>query len=98
MMLILEAVRAALAQSRQSDMRRQAAVASRRISTLTNRERQVLIAITSGRTTKEIALDLGLSVRTVEVHRARMMRRLGVKHLSEAIRLFFLADRVAVNN
>jgi two-component system response regulator FixJ len=91
-------VRAALAQSRQSDMRRQAAVASRRISTLTNRERQVLIAITSGRTTKEIALDLGLSVRTVEVHRARMMRRLGVKHLSEAIRLVFLGDRVAVDN
>jgi FixJ family two-component response regulator len=43
------------------------------------RERQVLDALMAGRATKEIAHDLGLSVRTVEVHRARMLRRLGAR-------------------
>jgi two-component system response regulator FixJ len=38
-----------------------------------------------------IAYDLGLSVRTVEVHRARMMERLGARQLSEAIRLAVMA-------
>jgi two-component system response regulator FixJ len=38
-----------------------------------------------------IAYDLGISVRTVEVHRARMMERLGVRQLAEAIRLGVMA-------
>jgi two-component system, LuxR family, response regulator FixJ len=41
-----------------------------------------------------IAYDLGLSVRTIEVHRARMMDRLGVHQLSEAIRLAVMAALV----
>jgi two-component system response regulator FixJ len=54
---------------------------------LSPREREVLEALVAGRSNKIIAADLGISVRTVEVHRARMMERLGVRQFAEAIRL-----------
>jgi two-component system response regulator FixJ len=41
---------------------------------------------------KIIAFDLEISIRTVEVHRGRMMERLGVRHLSEAIRIGVTAE------
>jgi two-component system response regulator FixJ len=61
--------------------------AVRRVSTLSARERDVLDGLLAGRSNKLIAYDLGISVRTVEVHRARMMERLGLRQLAEAIRL-----------
>ena len=60
--------------------------AVRRVSTLSARERDVLDGLLAGRSNKLIAYDLGISVRTVEVHRARMMERLGLRQLAEAIR------------
>jgi len=51
--------------------------AARRIARLSPRERQVLDKLVTGRLTKQIAYDLGISARTVEVHRARMFARLG---------------------
>jgi two-component system response regulator FixJ len=51
----------------------------------------VLVALTAGRSNKVIAHELGLSVRTIEVHRARMLERLGIRTLAEAIRLAVLA-------
>jgi DNA-binding NarL/FixJ family response regulator len=42
--------------------------------------------------TKGIAFELGLSVRTIEVHRERAVRRLGVRTMAEAIRLLTLAS------
>jgi hypothetical protein len=54
------------------------------------------MVLASSSANKQIALHLGISVRTVEVHRARMMKRLGVHQLSEAIRLFVLANSVAI--
>jgi two-component system, LuxR family, response regulator FixJ len=65
--------------------------AVRRIAELSPREREVLEALVAGASNKVIAFDLGLSVRTVEVHRARMMDRLGTHQLAEAIRLAVLA-------
>ena len=62
-----------------------------RIARLSPREREVLDALVEGASNKVIAFDLGLSVRTVEVHRARMMERLGTRQLAEAIRLAVLA-------
>lgn len=47
---------------------------------LTRREREVLEQITSGSSNKEAAADLGISYRTVEDHRANIMRKLGVKN------------------
>lgn len=64
--------------------------AAGRIATLSRREREVLDAVVAGRQSKEIAHDLGLCVRTVEVHRARMLERLGVRRLAEAVRLAVL--------
>jgi two-component system, LuxR family, response regulator FixJ len=64
---------------------------AQRIARLSPREREVLDALVAGASNKVIAFDLGLSVRTVEVHRARMMERLGTRQLSEAIRLAVLA-------
>ena len=63
-----------------------------RIAALSPREREVLDALVAGRPNKVIAFDLGISVRTVEVHRARMMERLGVRQLAEAVRLAVMAQ------
>ena len=65
--------------------------AVQRIATLSPRERDVLDGLLAGRPNKVIAFQLGISVRTVEVHRARMMERLGVRQLAEAIRLGVMA-------
>ncbi|MEZ4457938.1 MAG: response regulator transcription factor, partial [Gemmatimonadales bacterium] len=53
------------------------AAASQRLDLLTRRERDVLIGVASGKTNKEIAADLGLSVRTVESYRESLTRKLG---------------------
>jgi two-component system, LuxR family, response regulator FixJ len=65
--------------------------AAQRIATLSPREREVLDALLAGRQNKVIAFDLNISVRTVEVHRARMMERLGTKQFADAIRLAVMA-------
>lgn len=68
------------------------AAAAALINTLSKREGQVLQALVAGQPNKVIAFDLGISVRTVEVHRARMMDRLGVRQFAEAVRLSVLAS------
>jgi two-component system, LuxR family, response regulator FixJ len=73
---------------------RETAEAARRIARLSRREREVLDALVAGRPNKLIAFDLGISVRTVEVHRARMMERLGVRRLAEAVRIGIIANLV----
>lgn len=65
--------------------------ASTAISALTDRERDVLEGLAQGLPNKTIAYDLGISPRTVEVHRANLMSKLGVRSLSEALRLAFAA-------
>lgn len=62
------------------------------IDTLTPREREVLEALVAGQPNKVIAFSLGISVRTVEVHRSRMMDHLGVRQLGQAVRLSVLAS------
>jgi two-component system response regulator FixJ len=88
---LLGAIEEALTISERSARNREAAEAAKRIGTLSRRERQVLDALSAGRPNKVIAYDLGISVRTVEVHRARMLERLGIRSLAEAIRLAVLA-------
>jgi two-component system, LuxR family, response regulator FixJ len=61
--------------------------AAKRIARLSPRERQVLDGLVAGSTTKQITHDLGISTRTVEEHRARMLVRLGKRSPAEAIRL-----------
>lgn len=68
------------------------AAAALLIDTLSHREREVLEALVGGQPNKVIAFSLGISVRTVEVHRSRMMDRLGVRQLGQAVRLSVLAS------
>ncbi len=62
-----------------------------RIAALTPRERDVLRGLVAGNPNKMIAYDLGISPRTVEVHRANLMTKLEVGSLSEALRIAFAA-------
>lgn len=62
-----------------------------RLAALTARERDVLEGLARGLPNKTIAYDLGISPRTVEVHRANLMTKLEVRSLSEALRLAFAA-------
>jgi DNA-binding NarL/FixJ family response regulator len=57
------------------------------IDSLPRRQREILVALGTGRTTKQIAADLGISVKTVETHRARMMESLGVRNAVELLRI-----------
>ncbi|WP_135469268.1 response regulator FixJ [Crenalkalicoccus roseus] len=72
-----------------------ASEAAARIAALSPREREVLELLTAGKPNKVIAHELGISPRTVEVHRARMMERLGARSLAEAVRLALRAEQVA---
>jgi len=76
--------------------RQEANLASReeaqvRIAALTPREREVLAGLVRGLPNKTIAYDLGISPRTVEVHRANVMTKLDVRSLSDALRIAFAA-------
>lgn len=59
-----------------------------RLSILTDREKEVAQEMAAGLSNKEIARKMGVSPRTVEAHRARLMRRLEVSSLAEVVRLF----------
>lgn len=58
-----------------------------RVARLTPRERDVLVGLVGGGTNKSIAQDLGISPRTVELHRAQAMGRLGAASLPEALQI-----------
>ncbi|WP_030539933.1 response regulator FixJ [Sphingobium sp. DC-2] len=62
-----------------------------RLNILTEREREVLDGLVEGLPNKTIAFDLGISPRTVEIHRANLMQKLEVKSLAEALRIAFHA-------
>lgn len=58
-----------------------------RLASLTPRESEVMEMVVKGCANKVIAMDLGVSQRTVELHRARVMRKMGVRSLAELVRL-----------
>jgi PAS domain S-box-containing protein len=64
---------------------RDAQFARARIAEMSQRERDVLIGLLGGKTNKQIAREMGISPRTVEVHRAHVMQRLGAQTLPEAV-------------
>ena len=61
--------------------------AHQRAALLTAREKEVLAALVAGQSNKQIAQTLGISLRTVEMHRGNMMDRLGATSLAEALTL-----------
>ena len=61
------------------------------VATLTSRERQILEGLAHGKLNKNIAYDLGISPRTIEIHRSNAMRKMNAKTLSEMLHIAFLA-------
>ena len=65
------------------------------LDALTPRQRQVLQLIAEGRSTKEIAFALSLSVKTVETHRAALMERLGIRDVAGLV-VFAVRNKLIV--
>ena len=95
--LMVSSVRAALA--RRGDWRAgeaEALAAHNKLSSLTAREKDVLAGLLNGKLNKTIAFELGISVRTVETHRANLMAKAQAQSLSELIRLSLLAESAPI--
>jgi RNA polymerase sigma factor (sigma-70 family) len=86
------AIEAALAREREHRAREEARRAdAARLAALTAREREVLEQAALGLHAKEIARALGISPRTVEVHKTRIMAKLGVRNVAELVRFALAA-------
>ena len=86
--LILDSIRNALAQS--ANAGGDSAVA-KRIAALTPREHDVMLQMVAGNPNKVTAYNLGISPRTVEIHRARVMDKMAARSLSELVRMALAA-------
>jgi two-component system, LuxR family, response regulator FixJ len=65
-----------------------------KLATLSNRERDVLGGLVAGRANKQIAYDLGISPRTVEIYRANLMNKMHAGSLSELVRMALMVGIV----
>src|SRR5271168_3637308 len=93
---LLSAIRTAMNRYAQASGRDiQAAAITAKLQTLTAREHEVLDGLVSGHPNKTIAYDLQISARTVEVHRANLMTKMGAANLSDLVRIVFLVRAAA---
>jgi two-component system, LuxR family, response regulator FixJ len=86
--LLLHGLQKAIADSLRSGgarLRRQEIL--QRVETLTNRERQVLDIVAAGETNKGVARRLGISEKTVEIHRAKVMEKMQAKSLADLVKM-----------
>ena len=74
-------------QTASQDAEKHSTEAERLLASLTPREHEVMERVVSGRHNREIAEELGISARTVEVHKARMMSKLHVSGIPDLVRL-----------
>lgn len=89
---LLGAVEKAFDRLRQGDrLQMSAADATLQLASLTGRERDVVAGLIQGHPNKTIAFDLGISSRTVEIHRANLMRKLEATSLSDVLQIAFAA-------
>jgi len=85
---LMRAIRAAIAQDRNA--RRNSAESAdlrQRLSSLTPREREVLPLIVSGLLNKQAAAELGISEVTIQIHRGKIMKKMGAGSLAELVRM-----------
>ncbi|HEY7298194.1 MAG TPA: response regulator FixJ [Xanthobacteraceae bacterium] len=90
--VMLAAIRSALnRQENESRYQAERAEVESRLATLSNRERDVLRGLVAGRANKQIAFDLGISPRTVEIYRANLMTKMQAASLSNLVRMALVA-------
>lgn len=90
---LLGLIEAALARAATTYRKAQeAAEAAALVDGLSQRERDVLDGLIAGRSNKQIAFDLGISPRTIEIYRANMMEKLRARTVSEAVRIAIVAS------
>jgi FixJ family two-component response regulator len=95
--VMLNTIREAMA--RDSDARKARARSlqlRRRLETLTPREREVLALLVRGKANKEVAACLSVSEKTIEIHRAHVMKKLRASNVASLVRLVFLAGDPAL--
>lgn len=85
---ILRLIESCMKQDRVASARRaENASVTQRLDSLTQREREVLGLIVGGKLNKQIADELGISIKTVEVHRSRIMDKTGANSVAELVQL-----------
>jgi two-component system response regulator FixJ len=93
---LLTAVRSALTQDADAGKRKaEMADIQEKLAALSNRERQVLEGLVAGSANKNIAFDLGISPRTVEIYRANLMTKMSANSLSDLVRMAMMAGILA---
>jgi two-component system response regulator FixJ len=93
--VLLASVRSALKrQGGQTKRHTERAEIENKVAALSNRERDVLDGLVAGRANKQIAYDLGISPRTVEIYRANLMNKMQAGSLSELVRMALIVGIV----
>jgi two-component system, LuxR family, response regulator FixJ len=97
--VLLASVQSALSQ-RDGETKRQAEreEIENKLATLSNRERDVLGGLVAGRANKQIAFDLGISPRTVEIYRANLMNKMQAGSLSDLVRMALIVGIVELSD
>lgn len=96
--VLLASVRSALSQlDRDSKRQAERGEIEGRLATLSNRERDVLEGLVAGHANKQIAYDLGISPRTIEIYRANLMTKMQAASLSDLVRMALIAGILGQN-
>jgi len=91
--VLLASVRSAFARQEGTDKRRaERTEIESKLAALSNRERDVLQGLVRGLANKQIAFDLGISPRTVEIYRANLMTKMQASSLSDLVRMALIAN------